>query len=219
MAEEKLGIEERLGALEEKVAKHSHPPAVAVEVIANPAPLGLFAFGLTTLMLNLVNSKLIVASSEGLVMGYGMFFGGLCQLIAGQWEFKKNNTFGATAFSAFGAFWMGLAFWFILVKTHDTYPAPDGNGVGAILAVWGMFTALMFVGTLKINRALQAVFLTLTILFFLLAAGDATGNADIAKVAGYEGIVCAFTAIYAAWAQVINEVWGKTVLPLGPMKK
>jgi hypothetical protein len=219
MTDEKLGIEERLSALEEKVAKHSHPAPVAGEGIANPAPLGLFAFGLTTLMLNLVNSKLVVIGTEGLVIGYGMFFGGMVQLLAGMWEFRKNNTFGATAFSSYGAFWMGLSIWYMLVKTHATYPAPDGNGVAAILSVWGMFTALMFVGTLKINRALQAVFLTLTILFFMLAAGDATGNVNITKAAGYEGIVCAFTAIYAAWAQVINEVWGRIVLPLGPMKK
>jgi len=217
MAEEKLGIEERLSALEEKVAKHSHP-AVAGEGIANPAPLGLFAFGLTTLMLNLVNADLVVVGTKGLVIGYGMFFGGLCQLLAGMWEFKKNNTFGATAFTSYGAFWMGYSLWFILAKT-STFPSPDGSGLAAILAVWGMFTFLMFIGTLKINRALQAVFLSLAILFFMLAAGDATENATIAKAAGYEGIVCAFTAIYAAWAQVINEVWGKTVLPLGPVKK
>jgi len=218
MAEEKLGMEERLSALEEKVAKHSHPPAVAVEAIANPAPLGLFAFGLTTLMLNLVNADLVVVGTKGLVIGYGMFFGGLCQMLAGMWEFKKNNTFGATAFTSYGAFWMGYSLWFILAKTSK-FPSPDGSGLAAILAVWGMFTFLMFIGTLKLNRALQAVFLSLAILFFLLAAGDATESKTIATIAGYEGIVCAFTAIYAAWAQVINEVWGKTVLPLGPVKK
>jgi hypothetical protein len=219
MAEEKLGIEERLSALEEKVAKHSHPPAApAVEAIANPAPLGLFAFGLTTLMLNLVNADLVVVGTKGLVIGYGMFFGGLCQILAGMWEFKKNNTFGATAFTSYGAFWMGYSLWYILVKT-STFPSPDGSGLAAILAVWGMFTFLMFIGTLKLNRALQAVFLTLTVLFFLLAAGDMTENKTITTIAGYEGILCAFTAIYAGWAQVINEVWGRTVLPLWPVKK
>jgi succinate-acetate transporter protein len=216
MAEETLGIEERLAKLEEKVASHKH--ADAGVPIANPAPLGLFAFGLTTLMLNLVNAELVEKNTTSLVLGYGMFYGGLCQIFAGLWEFRKNNTFGATAFTSYGAFWMGLAFWHLLADADIWNPSSSfKGGFASILAVWGMFTGLMFVGTLKINRALQAVFLTLTILFFLLAAGQY--NPDVHRIAGYEGILCAFTAIYAAWAQVINEVWGKVVLPLGPVKK
>lgn len=120
---------------------------------------------------------------------------------------------------AYGAFWMGLALWHILADADAdvmTSAASFKDGFAAILGVWGLFTGLMFVGTLKLNRALQAVFLTLTILFFLLAAGQY--NPDVHRIAGYEGIVCALTAVYTAWALVINEVWGRPVLPLWPVK-
>jgi uncharacterized protein len=203
-----VDVEERLARLE------SRPAAGPGRAIANPAPLGLFAFGLTTLMLNLVNAGAVEKSATSLVLAYGIFFGGLCQLLAGMWEFVKNNTFGATAFSAYGAFWMGFALWHILADNGVMSTAASfQNGLAAILAAWGVFTALMFVGTLRLSRALQAVFGTLALLFFLLAAGEYSDT--VHKIAGWEGIVCAATAIYTAWALIVNELWDRPVLPLG----
>ena len=212
MADISTTIEERLSKLEEKVATDRHPATGGGETIANPAPLGLFAFGITTLLLNLVNSELVEKEMTSLVLGYGMFYGGIAQFAAAMWEFKKNNTFGATAFGSYGAFWMGLALWHILADGGILASSSEfKGGFAAYLGVWGMFTGLMFVATLKLSRAIQAIFLTLTVLFFLLAAGQY--NATIHAIAGYEGIVCAFIAIYAAWALLVNEVYGKPVLP------
>jgi len=185
------------------------------EKLANPAPLGLAGFGLTTLILNIVNADLIAKESIGMVLPVGLFYGGLAQFLAGMWEMKKNNTFGFTAFSSFGAFWMALGIMIILENTGVVEPVPK-NGLSVFLGAWGLFTAYMFIGTLKISRALQMVFGSLTILFFLLAWGQ--HNETVMKVAGWEGIFCAFTALYASAALVINESWGRYVVPLGLVK-
>jgi succinate-acetate transporter protein len=185
------------------------------EKLANPAPLGLAGFGLTTLILNIVNADLIAKESIGMVLPVGLFYGGLAQFMAGMWEMKKNNTFGFTAFSSFGAFWMALALMVILEDTEVVEPVPK-NGLSVFLCAWGLFTGYMTIGTLKISRALQMVFATLTILFFLLAWGE--HNETVMKVAGWEGILCAASALYASAAQVINESWGRYVLPLGLVK-
>jgi succinate-acetate transporter protein len=208
---------ERVAVVEDRLDHLDTRPVPAHRPVANPAPLGLFAFGLTTLMLNLVNAGAVETNTTALVLGYGIFLGGLCQLIAGRWEFARNNTFAATAFSASGAFWMGFALWHILadngaLQSGATFP----DGLAAILAAWGLFTALMFVGTLRLNRALQAVFGTLTLLFFLLAAGEY--STTVHRIAGWEGILCAATAIYAGWAILVNEVWGRPALPLGEVR-
>ncbi|MGD0204828.1 MAG: acetate uptake transporter [Dehalococcoidia bacterium] len=187
-----------------------------VEKLANPAPLGLAGFGLTTLILNIVNADLIAKAGIGMVLPVGLFYGGLAQFLAGMWEMKKNNTFGFTAFSSFGAFWMALAIMVILEDTKVIAPVPK-SGMSVFLGAWGLFTAYMTIGTLKISRALLVVFATLTILFFLLACGE--HNETVLKVAGWEGIFCAFTALYASAAQVINETWGEYLLPLGLVKK
>jgi succinate-acetate transporter protein len=185
------------------------------EKLANPAPLGLAGFGLTTLILNIVNADLIAKESIGMVLPVGLFYGGLAQFLAGMWEMKKNNTFGFTAFSSFGAFWMALGIMIILENTGVVEQVPK-NGLSVFLGAWGLFTAYMFIGTLKISRALQAVFGTLTILFFLLAWGE--HNETVMKVAGWEGILCAASALYASAALVINESWGRYVAPLGLVK-
>jgi len=212
MADVSQDIEARLVALEVKLATYASMVQDRGENIANPAPLGLFAFGITTLLLNLVNSGAVESETTSLVLGYGMMFGGIAQFCAGMWEFKKGNTFGATAFSAFGAFWMGLALWHILADADIGYGADSfKGGFAAFLGVWGVFTGLMFIITLKLSRGIQAIFLTLTVLFFLLAAGQY--NETIHTIAGYEGIVCAFTAIYVAWATLLNEVYERPVLP------
>ncbi len=193
----------------------SSASVAVVEKLANPAPLGLAAFGLTTFILNFVNADLVPKDSIGMVLPVGLFYGGLAQLLAGMWEMKKNNTFGFTAFSSFGAFWMAFAVMVILKDTEVIAPVSK-NGLSVFLCAWGLFTAYMFIGTLKISRALQVVFATLTILFFLLAWGE--HNETVMKIAGWEGIFCALSALYASAAQVINETWGRYVAPLGLVK-
>jgi len=190
------------------------PTATAVknlDMTANPAPLGLVAFGMTTVLLNLHNAGFFALGS--MILAMGIFYGGLAQVIAGIEEWKKNNTFGATAFTSYGMFWLTLVALLVLPKL-GLADASDKTAMAAYLAMWGLFTLVMFVGTLKANRALQLVFGTLAILFFLLALGDATGNGTITVIAGYEGILCGFLAIYAGLAQVLNEMYKKTVAPL-----
>ncbi len=179
--------------------------------IANPAPLGLAAFGLTTLVLNIVNAGIVPAESIGMVLPLGIFYGGTAQFVAGMWEFKKGNTFGSTAFSSYGAFWIALGT-MVLLENNGTIATVPKEGLAVFLAAWGIFTAYMFIGTLKLTRTSQTVFLTLTILFFLLAAGEF--NATIHKIAGYEGILCALSALYTSAALLINETWDKNILPL-----
>jgi len=193
--------------------------AASIEVrekICNPAPLGLAGFGLTTLLLNFVNADIIERESIGMVLPVGLFYGGMAQFAAGMWEAKKNNTFGFTAFSSFGAFWLALGIMIILEDTDVVAQVPL-NGMSVFLAGWGVFTAYMFVGTLKISRALQVIFGTLVILFFLLAWGER--NETVHTIAGWEGILCALAALYTSAAQVINEAWGRYILPLGIVKK
>ena len=190
------------------------PPVVAAskEGIANPAPLGLCAFGTTTVLLNLHNAGLFEMNS--MILAMGIFYGGLAQVIAGVLEAKKNNTFGLTAFTSYGFFWLSLVALLVMPKM-GWVAAPSEDAMVAYLVVWGVFTLLLFFGTLKLSRALQFVFATLTVLFFLLALGDHTGNTAIKHVAGFEGIVCGASAIYTGVAGLLNEQFGRTVLPIG----
>lgn len=187
-------------------------PAAVADSTANPAPLGLLAFGLTTVLLNLHNAGYF--GLDAMILSMGIFYGGSAQIVAGIMEWRKNNTFGTTAFVSYGFFWLSLAGILVLPKL-GLGAAPTAGAMAAYLAIWGGFTAAMFVGTLKLSRALQAVFLTLAVLFFLLAAADASGSAALKTVAGFEGIVCGSLAIYTGLAQVLNEVHGRTLLPLG----
>ena len=179
---------------------------------ANPAPLGLLGFGMTTVLLNLHNAGFLALGS--MILAMGIFYGGLAQIIAGIEEWKKNNTFGATAFTSYGFFWLTLVALLVL-PNMGLATQEDKTAMAAYLAMWGLFTAVMFIGTLKINRALQFVFASLTILFFLLALGEITGNGTITVIAGYIGIICGFSAVYAGLAQILNEMYKKTVAPLG----
>ena len=182
------------------------------ETTANPAPLGLLGFGMTTVLLNLHNAGLFPLST--MIMGMGVFVGGLAQVIAGIMEFRKNNTFGMTAFCAYGFFWLSL----VAVWTFPNLGIADASSalaMGFYLVVWGLFTAGMFFGTLKMTRVHQVVFATLAVLFFLLAIADFTGSRTVRMIAGVEGIVCGLSAFYGAIAIVLNGQFGRTVLPMG----
>jgi uncharacterized protein len=185
---------------------------------ANPAPLGLFGFGMTTILLNLHNAGFYELNA--MILGMGIFFGGLAQIIAGIEEWKKNNTFGATAFTAYGSFWLTFVALVLIPKSSAGADLKSNEiSMGFYLLVWGLFTLFMFFGTLRLNKALQTVFLSLTVLFFLLAVSDFTGNKGVRIFAGYEGIFCGLSAFYTGAAQVLNEVFRKIVFPLGPSKK
>jgi uncharacterized protein len=192
----------------------SESPVTIRDTTANPAPMGLLGFGMTTVLLNLHNAGLYNLNS--MIIGMGIFVGGIMQIIAGIQEWKKNNTFGATAFTAYGSFWIALvAIWLIPKTSFGTEFKSDAVSMGWFLLMWGIFTAFMFVGTLRLNKALQIVFGSLTILFLLLAISDFSGIKIIKTIAGIEGIFCGFSALYACAAQVLNEVYRKQVLPLG----
>lgn len=179
---------------------------------ANPAPLGLMGFGMTTVLLNLHNAGFFELGS--MILAMGIFYGGVAQVIAGVMEWKKGNTFGTVAFTSYGFFWLTLVGLVTLPKTGLMSPSSEG-GMVAFLVVWGIFTAVLFIGSLKLNRATQFIFGSLTLLFFLLALGEATGNAAIKLIAGWEGIVCGASAIYVAAAQILNDMHGRKLLPLG----
>ncbi len=186
------------------------------DTTANPAPLGLFAFGMTTILLNLHNAGFY--EMNAMILAMGIFYGGIAQVIAGVMEWKKNNTFGLTAFTSYGFFWIVLATLILMPKTI-LGGASSPDAMVAFLVMWGVFTFLLFIGTLRISVALQVVFASLTVLFFLLAAGDVTGNPALKKFTGFEGLFCGASAVYAGIAQVLNELYGKVVLPLGTVKK
>lgn len=182
---------------------------------ANPAPLGLLAFGMTTVLLNLHNAGFFALGT--MILAMGIFYGGIAQIIAGIMEWKKQNTFGTTAFLSYGLFWLSLV-GLLVMPQLGWGQATETAGMVAYLSMWGLFTLVMFFGTLKSTRALQFVFGSLTILFILLAIGDATGSAVVTRIAGIEGIICGLSAMYAGLAQVLNESFGRVVLPLNGLK-
>ena len=184
-----------------------------VSALANPAPLGLMDFGMTTVLLNLHNMGFFGVNS--IVVSMGIFYGGLAQIVAGAMEFRKGNTFGTLAFTSYGLFWLTLVFIIISGAERPLF-SPDNAAWAAYLFMWGLFTMGMFFGTLKTNRALQTVFLSLAILFFLLAAAQVMPQLGV--VAGIEGVLCGFSAFYLSIAEVLNETYHRTVLPIGTIK-
>lgn len=187
-----------------------------IDMTANPAPLGLLGFGMTTILLNLANAGIIPLSS--VILAMGIFVGGMAQVIVGIMEWKKNNTFGTVAFTGYGFFWIALVATWIL-PALGLAEASDASTIGYFLILWGLFTFGMFIGTLRINKALQLVFGSLVILFFLLAIADFSDSLLIKRIAGFEGIICGLLALYTCMAQILNEVYGKTVMPLGVVSK
>jgi uncharacterized protein len=186
---------------------------VIKDTTANPAPLGLMGFGMTTVLLNLHNAGIITLSS--MILAMGLCYGGVGQVIAGIMEWKKQNTFGMLAFTSYGLFWISLVVMLTLPKMGWA-AAPDKASIGAYLLLWGFFTFFMFFGTLRTNKALMTVFGSLTILFWLLAAGDLSGNEIFTRIAGWEGLFVGLSAMYLGIAQVLNESFGRVVLPIGP---
>jgi hypothetical protein len=185
------------------------------EKLANPAPLGLLGFGMTTVLLNLHNAGFY--GFDSMIVAMGIAYGGLAQIISGIAEFKKGNTFGTTAFTSYGLFWLSL----IILKLFPTLglaEAPSAEAMAAYFSIWGLFTFAMFFGTLKTNRTLQFVFLSLAVLFWLLTVKELTGMAELTTILGYEGIVCGLSALYLGLAEVINEAIGETLLPIFPVK-
>ncbi len=191
-----------------------------VAKLANPAPLGLLGFGLTTVLLNLANAGVFPLNS--MILAMGLTYGGLAQIIVGVMEYRNGNTFGMTAFMSYGLFWWSFVFLVVLPKTSILAGIPgaaNGTAMAAYFFMWGLFTFGMFFGTLKANRALQFVFISLAILFFLLTAGSLTGNATLGTLTGIEGVICGLSAVYLGIAEVLNEAHGKTVLPIYPTSK
>ncbi|WP_416051061.1 acetate uptake transporter [Cupriavidus basilensis] len=178
--------------------------------LSNPAPLGLAGFALTTWLLSMINAGWFPAESMGLVLACALAYGGTAQAIAGVMELPRGNTFGATAFLSYGAFWWSFALF--LMFPHDKVPAAF---VGWYLFLWGVFTFYMWLATFRSPRALQLVFLALWITFFLLAAGDWTGSGALHIAGGYTGLLTAALAFYLSAADVINEVYQRAVLPIG----
>jgi len=205
------------------------------EKLANPAPLGLLGFGMTTVLLNFVHNARL-GPIDSMIIGMGIFYGGLAQIVAGILEYRKGNTFGATAFTSYGLFWLSFVAlnWLGVrdVATREVWPFIGGatpwtasqEAFAAYFFMWGLFTFVMFFGTLKTNRTLQFVFMSLAVLFFLLAVKSAllaytsmtaSSLEWFTRLIGVEGVICGFSAVYLALAEVLNEAHGKTVLPIG----
>jgi succinate-acetate transporter protein len=183
----------------------------ATPYIADPGPLGLAAFALTTFVLSVFNAG-ILKTGEPVVFGLALAYGGGAQLLAGMWEFRKGNTFGSTAFSSYGAFW--LSFWALV-----TFYAKDAtpHGIGTYLLAWTIFTAYMTIAALRTSGAVLAVFVFLTLTFLFLALGDLTTTTGLTRLGGWLGLITAFLAWYASAAAVTNETWKRTVLPVFPL--
>jgi uncharacterized protein len=183
-----------------------------VDLTANPAPLGLLAFGMTTVMLNLHNAGIFALGS--MIFAMGIFYGGLAQIIAGLMEWKKNNTFGMLAFISYGFFWISLVGLIVMPKIGISDVFGKGDFL-AFLGIWGLFSFVMWIITFRLSKALQVVFGLLVLLFVLLIAGNALGSVTILQIAGVEGIVCGLSAMYAGLGQVMNEVYKEKVINLG----
>jgi uncharacterized protein len=202
-------------------ARTTPPSAVSSGIapgsfLADPAPLGLGAFALTTFVLSTVNAGWLPASVEPVVFGLALAYGGLAQLLAGMWEFAKGNTFGATAFSSFGAFW--LSYWWLTAHVAS-YKIPSGDvgkGLGMFLLAWGIFTLYMTVGATRVSGAVLVVFALLTLTFFALSLGEFTGGSGWSKLGGYLGLLTALAAWYASFAGVTAFTHKRALVPTMP---
>jgi uncharacterized protein len=186
--------------------------------IADPGPLGLAAFALTTFVLSMFNSGLVSSGGEPIVFGLALTYGGLAQLLAGMWEFRTGNTFGAVAFTSYGAFW--LSFWAFVQFFEKSVPKADaGHAVGLFLIAWGIFTAYMFIASLRTTAAVALVFILLAVTFFVLGIGNAGAHPNIIKAGGWIGLATAVAAWYASFAAVTNSTFGRIILPVRPLSR
>ncbi len=197
------------------------PPALPATIKiadsnANPAPLGLLCFALTTILLSAHNAGFF--GLDAMILAMAVFYGGIAQVFAGVFEWRKNNTFATTAFISYGFFWLTLAGIIVFPKL-GLAERPSEVAMGSYLAIWGLMSFVMFIGTFRLNKALQVTFFLLVVAFALLAAGDFTGNKSFTKIAGFEGMVLGFSAMYTGLAQILNELYGRVVWPLGPVVK
>ena len=195
--------------------EQSPPPAAAV--VADPAALGLAGFGITTLVLSVFNAKILNGAGEPVVFGLAIAYGGGAQLLAGMWEFRNNNTFGATAFTSYGAFW--ISFWFLTHYDAANIGGDAGNAIGLYLVAWGIFTLYMWIASFGVSVAVNVIFLLLWITFFLLGIGEWSSGANWTKVGGYVGLATAAAAIYTSFAVVTNSTFKRTVLPTWPLSR
>jgi succinate-acetate transporter protein len=185
---------------------------------ANPAPLGLAGFAMTTFVLSMTNANWVSPADLPVVLGLALAYGGIAQLLAGMWEFRAGNTFGAVAFSSFGAFW--ISYWLLVTFNVGGLPAANvGHALGLYLWAWAIFTAYMTVASLRVSGAVLLVFVLLTVTFVLLAIGNDGANATTIHWGGYLGVATAIAAWYASFAGVINSTFGKTVAPTFPLNK
>jgi uncharacterized protein len=193
-------------------------PASAGWSVADPGPLGLGAFALTTFVLSMFNADLVAKGGEPVVLGLALAYGGLAQLLAGMWEFRSGNTFGAVAFTSFGAFW--LSYWALVQFFVKDIPARDaGHAIGLYLIAWGIFTTYMFVASLRTTAVIASVFFALAVTFFLLGIGNAGAHTNIVKAGGWAGLVTAALAWYGSFAVVTNSTFGRLVLPVRPLAR
>lgn len=206
----------KLAAAAAPIARTADLPA-SIKIVdgnANPAPLGLLCFALTTILLSAHNAGFF--GLDAMILAMAVFYGGIAQIFAGVFEWRKNNTFATTAFISYGFFWLTLAGIIVFPKIGIA-ERPSEVAMGSYLAIWGLMSFVMFIGTFRLNKALQVTFFLLVVAFALLAIGDFTGNKMFTKIAGFEGIVLGFAAMYTGLAQILNELYGRVVWPLGPV--
>ncbi len=211
----------------EAASIHHHPAQAAVPpateskplaapwMPANPAPLGLAAFAMTTFVLSMFNANLVNEKGTPVVLGLALVYGGIVQILAGMWEFRGGNTFGAVAFSSFGAFW--ISFWALEVFYAKSIGGNVGHAVGVYLWAWAIFTAYMTVAALRVSAAVLVVFILLTVTFVLLAIGAVGPHATVTHWGGYIGLATAAAAWYASFAAVLNSTFERTILPVIPL--
>ena len=214
----------QMSAREADVAPAPEPAARAGGwTPANPAPLGLAGFALTTFVLSMINANLVGAGATPVVIPLALAYGGIAQFAAGLWEFRTGNTFGAVAFCSYGAFW--ISFFFIVQSVGNNAPTEVFSGLGLYLWMWGIFTTYMFVASLRTTGVVALVFLLLAITFFILGIGNASlaGTHNVIngtiKLGGWVGIATAIVAWYASFAAVVNSTYGKVVAPVVPLSR
>lgn len=193
----------------------SHVEANVTSTIADPAPIGLAGFAMTTFLLSLGNSNLVKGAGTGAVLALAIFYGGISQLLAGMWEIKNKNTFGALAFTSYGAFW--LAFFYYVKYLAPGLGADAYQATGYFLLCWTIFTAYMTIASLRTNVAVVLVFVALTLTFLFLTIGALDQNSTITHIGGFIGLVTAVLAWYASLAGVTNSTWKRVVFPVGPL--